>query len=194
MREDVFPETEPADTTADAVPDPGLMDEESFRAFYDRTARPLWAYAARVSGDRALADDLVQECYYRFLRAKLPEMDEAQRRNYLFRIATNLLRDEWRRGGRQRGRTPLTEVAETYSTNERTAEKVQARSDLAGGLADLRPRDRQLLWMAYAEGAKHDEIAGMMGLKPQSIRLLLFRARHKLAAALRKRGLAGSRA
>jgi DNA-directed RNA polymerase specialized sigma24 family protein len=46
------------------------MDEENFRAFYDRTARVLHAYLARVTGDAQLADDLLQDTYYRFLRAR----------------------------------------------------------------------------------------------------------------------------
>src|SRR5438552_11934951 len=73
------------------------MDEERFRAFYERTSRPLWAYLSRLTGDRTAADDLVQESYYRLLRVKLPEVSEAQLKNYLFRIATNLVRDEWRK-------------------------------------------------------------------------------------------------
>src|SRR5512138_2496203 len=73
------------------------MDEDTFRALYDRTSRALWAYLARVTGSRDAADDLLQETYYRFLRAQGHHESEAHRRNSLFRIATNLARDGWRR-------------------------------------------------------------------------------------------------
>ena len=43
------------------------MDSDRFAAFYERSSRPLWAYLARASGDPALADDLMQESYVRFL-------------------------------------------------------------------------------------------------------------------------------
>src|SRR6266496_1271118 len=73
------------------------MDEDTFRAFYDRTARPLWAYLSRITGDRSLAEDLLQDTYYRFLRASATYENETHRRNSLFRIATNLARDAHRR-------------------------------------------------------------------------------------------------
>ena len=73
------------------------MDEDAFRLFYDRTARPVWAYLSRMSGDARLADDLLQEAYYRFLRANVTHESDAHRRNYLFRIATNLVNDMRRR-------------------------------------------------------------------------------------------------
>ena len=73
------------------------MDNDAFAAFYERSARSLWAYLARVSCDPALADDLMQESYVRFLCAAHPADGEVAARRYLFRIATNLLRDHWRR-------------------------------------------------------------------------------------------------
>ena len=68
--------------TATDATDALQMDEDTFRAFYDRTARGVWAYLSRMTGDRRLADDLLQETYYRFLRASGSYADDAHRRNY----------------------------------------------------------------------------------------------------------------
>src|SRR5438093_10227473 len=73
------------------------MDEDTFRAFYERTARSVWVYLSRITGDAQAADDLLQETYYRFLRAERAYSSDAHRKNYLFRIATNLIRDSRRR-------------------------------------------------------------------------------------------------
>src|SRR5580698_8702573 len=77
-----------------------VRDQTAFQLIYEATARPLWAYLLRVSGRRDVADDLLQETYCRFLGSKAGElaMSEAETRSYLFRVATNLLRDRWRRG------------------------------------------------------------------------------------------------
>ena len=53
-------------------------------------------------------------------------------------------------------------------------------------MARLKPRERDLLWLAYAQGSSHQEIAQALGLKTASIKLLLFRARRRLAALLRE--------
>ena len=164
-----------------AVP---AMDDEVFAAFYERSARSLWAYLARTSGDPALAEDIMQESYVRFLCLTNPPSyladGEVACRRYLFRIATNLLRDHWRR--------PRAASIEDMPENLFACTDEQAPSDsqmiLGPALANMRPRDRQLLWLAHAEGYSHREIAEITGLATASIRLLLFRARRKIARLL----------
>jgi RNA polymerase sigma-70 factor (ECF subfamily) len=73
------------------------MDEEAFGAIYERTAHSLGRYLSRLTGDRQLAEDLLQEAYYRFLRPRRPYESEAHQRNSLFRIATNLATDARRK-------------------------------------------------------------------------------------------------
>jgi len=160
----------------------GLMDNDAFAAFYERSARPLWAYLARVSADPALADDLMQESFVRFLCAAHPADGEVASRRYLFRIATNLLRDHWRK----RRTTAIDDIPEDLFATASAAPQSDTQAMLGPAMAQLRPRDRQLLWLAYAEGYSHREIAEVTGLASASIRLLLFRARRKAASLLRK--------
>ena len=160
------------------------MDEDAFRAFYDRTARSLWGYLSRLTGSPQLADDLLQESYYRFLRSPGGWENETHRRAYLFRIATNLVRDG-RRRTRHAPTFALPDLETTVVPSADLAEATARRADLQRAMSRLRPRERAMLWLAYAQGQAHAEIAGVLGVKTGSVKLLLFRARRKLAGLLR---------
>ena len=45
-----------------------------------------------------------------------------------------------------------------------------------------------MLWLAYAQGWSHEEIAASLGVKTASLKSMLFRARHRLAALLKSPG------
>ncbi len=167
-----------------AVNDPAIANEV-FAAFYSRFSRPLWAYLARTSSDPALADDLMQESFVRFLCAEgAPSLaidGQAAARLYLFRIASNLLRDHWRRPRA----ASIEEIPEEFFAAQAGTEQADSQITLAPALRQMKPRERQLLWLAHAEGYSHREIAKVMGLGTASVRLLLFRARRKIASLLR---------
>jgi RNA polymerase sigma-70 factor (ECF subfamily) len=172
-----------ADHTAEGF----AMDEDAFRLFYDRTARPVWAYLAKLTGDGRTADDLLQETYYRFLRARVTHASDDHRRNYLFRIATNLAHDLHRR---PRADAVHIDDADDHAdprSPRDAAARIADRVDVARAMAQLKPRDRSMLWLAYAQGSTHQEIADILGLNPRSIKLMLFRARRRLAALLPER-------
>ena len=154
------------------------MDEASFRLFYEQSAPRLFAYLLRVTGERPVAEDLLQEAYCRFLSSKLPQMGAAEQRSYVFRIATNLVRDRWRR--HQESLMP-------ENSPEPAARSFQLESQvgLRKAFQQLKVRERQLLWLAYVEGSNHKEIATLTGLRRTSVRLLLVRARRKLANLIR---------
>ena len=167
------------------------MDEDTFRGFYDRTARPLWSYLARVADPRD-ADDLLQETYYRLLRGRARYESEEHRRNALFAIATNVARDRRRRRRADPVSAASSAVEDLAAVPDRTAWHAEERADVGRAMERLKPRERGLLWLAYAQGWSHREIAGALGLRPASIKPLLFRARRRLAALLRA-GAPGSR-
>ncbi|MGI4830720.1 MAG: RNA polymerase sigma factor [Janthinobacterium lividum] len=155
------------------------MGEKAFNALYLATAKPLWRYVARVSGRQDVADDVLQETYLRLLRSERSSMQLADARPYLFRIATNLLHDRWRRGDDlqfKEGDEPSTEP------------QPENALDVANILQRLKPRARELLWLAYMEGMTHREIADVTNLNVLSVRVLLLRARREAAALLTAKG------
>jgi RNA polymerase sigma-70 factor (ECF subfamily) len=170
------------------MPDINLDDrrgrDDAFEAFYARFAPSLWGYAARIGGDPALADDIVQEAFIRYLNNVRPEMPEGQRKAFIFKIASRLLADHFRR----RKILPLEEAGKADWDGDPAPERDALSPDLKRLFAALPPRDRKLLWLAYAEGYSHVEIAEICGLKAASVKVLLFRLRRAFAAVLRDNG------
>jgi RNA polymerase sigma-70 factor, ECF subfamily len=161
------------------VLDSTAMDEQHFQLLYDATARPIHAYLVGVTGQRDIADDVLQETYFRFLQRHPAGLPITETRAYLFRIATNLLRDRWR--SKQESQWP-----ENFDQSH--ACDVDTQLDVHHVMQAMKPKERELLWLAYVEGMSHQEIAIATGLTSLSVRPLLFRARKKAASLLRPEG------
>ena len=156
---------------------PGSQDDaEAFQRFYDDAAGALMGYLEKVAGIDA-APDLFQETWLRFLASDGPA-DPLRRRSYLFATATNLMRQRWRDLQRQRNRLAL----ETGPEPAEVPADVDPRFTHA--LRQLDPRDRSLLWLAHVEEQSHAEIARSWDLATASVKVLLFRARHRLRTLL----------
>src|SRR5581483_65402 len=179
----LLPATLPMERTAPPQRAPRPMDEARFEAFYRAHAGSLWSYIYRLTGNRDVADDLLQKSFFRFLRANPPAANEDHQRRYLYRTATNLAFDHFRETKKERGR----EIADA---GIRVHESVDLRHDMMRVFAELKPQERVLLWLAHVEESDHQEIAETLGLKTKSIKVLLFRARKKLGEILKKKGLA----
>ncbi len=138
-------------------------------------------YLRRLTGDAALAEDLLQDAYIRFLSIGRPPEHDDHQKNYLYRIATNLARDHFR--ARKR-REPLVDASLP------AVQPSVDHGDVWPLLDRVSARDRELLLLAYVEGLTHREIAQVTGLMRASIRPLLFRARQRFAHVLSEAGLA----
>lgn len=156
-----------------------------FEAFYERTAKKLHGYLCKLSRDAGTADEVLQEAYIRLIEARIiagPEREESGRRAYLYRTATNLLRDRWRRQKVERDYWEKQNLSEAVSQNTGLA------LDVGSVFEKLSPLDRAALWLAHVEQLSHREIAEVLGLKEQSIKVILFRARARARAVLQQAG------
>ena len=169
------------------------MTDAEFDAFFEATRKPLQAYLWRVSGNEALAEDLLQESYLRFLHKPPASGEPGPRRAYLFTLALRLLQDHWRRESPRRWlRLPWKDddaEPEPPSPDPGPHRFTLGRQEVALGFEALPPRSRNLLWLAYVEGLDHRELARALGVTEGSVRVLLHRARARMASVLASTGV-----
>ena len=156
-------------------------NDDAFGRFYNATAAAIRAYILRHCSDRDSVDDLFQITYVKFLASRMgttPDAPEA--RAYLYRIASNVIADHGRSlQKRNRLEGPEHQVVAT-EPNADAADILALRE----ALRTLSKREQQMLWLLYAEGFSHKEVAGIMNLRRRSVRVLAFRARKKLSEYL----------
>jgi len=158
--------------------------QAEFEAFYLLTARTLHGYLCRIAGDPATADEVLQETYIRMLNA--PPMGELPRKAYLYKTATNLLRDRWRKQKREQKLWEMNEFTEHVHQN------LNLPLDMASVFDRLSAQERAILWLAHDEEMSHKEIGAILGVKEKSVRVMVFRAREKAKELLTQSGFRGS--
>jgi RNA polymerase sigma factor (sigma-70 family) len=174
---------QPTHVGESVVGTPESFDTEFRQLFADRH-RSLFRYLDRLSGDPALAADIVQETFVKlYQRGAMPEDSAA----WLAAVANNLFRDERRRVSRRlrllAGRSVESTLgdpapapdANVFSEGEQRAVKV--------ALEGMAERDRQLL-LLREEGLSYRELATVLGIGESSVGTLLMRARHAFQAAV----------
>jgi RNA polymerase sigma-70 factor, ECF subfamily len=170
------------------------MDAATFDTLFQATSKGLQAYLARVSGDVCLAEDVMQEAYLRILAHPPHDADPRAQRAYVYTTASRLLLAHWRRNRRftwpwqnhDADEDPMDMVPSPSPGPDRL---LSGRQAVEQGWARLSRRQRSLLWLAYVEGFNHAELAAAFGLRTGSVKVLLHRARSRMAAELQSLGV-----
>ncbi|KAB2880246.1 RNA polymerase sigma factor [bacterium] len=161
------------------------MEETEFKLFYETHAKPLWSYVYRLTKDEALTDDIIQESFIRFLNRELSFLTESQKKSYVYQTATNIFKDHWRKNKRMISWEDTGDTLESETVN--TADKV----DFERAFDQLPPQYQSLLWLAYAEDYRHEEIADILKIKTHSVKVLLFRAKKRMSDIMKEFGITG---
>ncbi len=147
--------------------------ETAFNAHYQRVYGVLF----RLVGDRAEAEDLTVETFWR-LWERAPRRDD-NLAGWLYRVAVRLGYNALR-AGRRRARYEIEAGVEALEANAppdpaQAAEAEEERVRVRAALRQLPPRDMQLLLLRQA-GLSYKELAAALGVAPGSIGSLLNRA------------------
>lgn len=141
-----------------------------------------------VGGDRALADDLVQDVAARLVGRVLPG-DAGEAAAFIRTVALNRVRDHYRALARRPKETGEAQVLEALpAAQDIEAELMQAEMSrcVAGYVETLPGRQGRALALHDLVGLDHDEVAAAMGISAGNARLLVHRGRLALRQALEK--------
>ncbi|HWA55655.1 MAG TPA: sigma-70 family RNA polymerase sigma factor [Gemmatimonadales bacterium] len=169
--------TGPAATPPSAPADIELVrayragDERAATTLVTRHAAGIARFLNGAGADGADLDDLVQETFIRAFRAIDGWRGEAAFRSWLLSIASNLLKDQFRK---QRGRT-LVAIEETeLAAHEDPAsalDATEAERRLAEGLATLPRLQREVFLLRAQQGLDYEEIARTLDTTAGSARV-----------------------
>ena len=153
-----------------------MLSKAQFEQIYEETSVNLRRYICSLIDEYSNVDDITQETYLRMLVSAPGNLSDSQYKSYLFTSATNIIRDLWRRGVIAGNWKSSDQEIEPERSDMET---IDNQIDLPKVMKQMTIRQKALLWLAYAEGYSHKEIAGITGLKENSVKVLLFRARQK---------------
>ena len=160
---------------------------------YQASFAELVGYLATILGERAAAEDIAQEAGMRLLDwPNAHDEPLRQPRALLFRIATNLARDQLRRQiVRRDAAVELARADDTAASADIVSSARQELALVADALASLPPRPREVLLLSRVEGHSHREIGEQLGISPKTVENHLARALAQLATRLRGAGRPG---
>ena len=152
----------------------------AFETLYDRHAPTVLGLALKITGDRTLAEDILQETFWRMWRsASTYQSQQEPFLNWLFRIARNLAIESRRRHVGSPGYVQMQ--VENQDRSDPNAKQVQSIA------TDLSPEQRQVIEMAYFYGMTRQEIAEATGKSLESIAIDARLGLQKLGEKLRER-------
>lgn len=176
--------------------------QSAYHTLVGRYATPAVNLAARIVGDRALAEDLAQNAFIRAFERLATYDTQRKFSSWFFQIVHNVTLDHLRR--RRVNTVSLDQVegvgrpgaiaAAAGALPDAQAEHAALARALDHALGAIRPEYREAIVLRYHEGLSDREIAEIMDLPIGTVKTYLHRARKELASILSARGwgLAGS--
>lgn len=167
---------------ADAEEAPSDADL-AFDRLYRSSRDDVYAYVAGLLRDGPAAEEVTATAFERAYRKRSRfDPSRGEPRAWLFGIARNAALDELRRRGRQ-SELESEPADPSLSSADRTVESSEHRLMLSRALAELAPRERELIALKYFAGLSNAGIGAVLGISESNAGTRLHRAITKLREA-----------
>jgi RNA polymerase sigma-70 factor (ECF subfamily) len=160
-------------------------DPDAFGMLVSRYYDACWRFAFHMLGERADAEDVVQDSFLRAYLAIGRYDERDQFRGWLFRILTNQCRNALTARGRRTKRFVQDETAISMAPARTGIPDFQGEDvNLMRALSRLDPLQREALLLKYAEGLEYSEISAMTGVGESALKMRVKRGSERLRALL----------
>lgn len=155
-------------------------DKDAFSVLFVRWQTPIWGYLVRRSGDPEGSAELFQDVFLRVWRSAHTWQSDQRFRPWLYRVATNVLRDDHRAGRRE------VETVEIDADRTPSPERLGVIEgvDLERAMARLPETLREAFLLGAVHGLDHNEVAAALDITPANARARISRARATLRELL----------
>jgi RNA polymerase sigma-70 factor (ECF subfamily) len=146
-----------------------VADEALIRSLYEEHGRALLAYATRLTGDRAAAEDVVQETLVRAWRHPDSLVNgKGSVRGWLLTVARNIITDRYR--AKAARPAEVAESAAAPAVQGDHADSVVNSMVVLDALERLSPEHRDVLTEIYFRGRSVAEAAQTLGVPPGTVK------------------------
>jgi RNA polymerase sigma-70 factor (ECF subfamily) len=188
MKEQERADTE-NDQTMKLAPDEDLMLEvrngagETLGVLFDRYHTPLYNFYSKLTGDRTLSEDLVQEVFLRILKYRQSYQEGTPFRAWIYQIARNARVDHYRKTPKHITFEPEMAPAVMPKDSAQHSEEAEL---LHRALMQLPEEKREILILSRFQELKYDEIARLLGCELGTVKTRIHRAIHELRQTFRQ--------
>ena len=164
-------------------------DANAFTVLVERYKDLVFTLALRMMKHREEAEEVAQDTFVKMYKSLHKFKGDSKFSTWIYRVAYNTCLDRLKKNKRYQSTVTIDEYTEhQVKTIDNALDKIEAqeREEAIKKCLDiLPPEDSFLLTLYYYEEQSLDEIAKVVGLKPNNVKVKLFRSRKKLATILK---------
>jgi RNA polymerase sigma-70 factor (ECF subfamily) len=169
-------------------------DERAFASIVRQYEKPIFNYVVRLTGDRAVAEELTQEVFMRVFQG-LPRFSlRCKFTTWLFQVTKNRVLDELRARERRPRATVTLDDVPTLEVLDRPVEEGETIDAVWRAVQELNPDLKMALLLRDVVGLPYNEIADSLEITLATVKWRIFKAREEVQLALAREGIVFERA
>ena len=146
---------------------------EMLGVLYSRYQSPLFNFYCKLTGNRSLSEDLVQDVFFRILKYRQTYKPGTSFKTWMYQIARNARLDNIRK---QRPQVEIEDSLLPVVMPRDNAQQTQETALLHKALMQLPEEKREVLVLSRFQELKYEEIAKLLGCQPNAVKVKVFRA------------------